>query len=121
MLEERKPVYLRVWRKPYSPGGEWFCDSRCRKRGEALADGSAEQAQFHDPQGVTVADDGIIYVSDTGNNAVRKIQNGVVSTIALCDQNAMDPSPVAPVGLMVKGDRLYVCDNFSRAVLTYPR
>lgn len=89
--------------------------------GEALADGSAEQAQFHDPQGVTVADDGIIYVSDTGNNAVRKIQNGVVSTIAVCDQNAMDPSPVAPVGLMVKGDRLYVCDNFSRAVLTYPR
>jgi len=89
--------------------------------GEALADGSAEQAQFHDPQGVTVADDGIIYVSDTGNNAVRKIQNGVVSTIAVCDQNAMDPSPVSPVGLMVKGDRLYVCDNFSRAVLTYPR
>lgn len=89
--------------------------------GEALADGSAEQAQFHDPQGVTVADDGIIYVSDTGNNAVRKIQNGVVSTIAVCDQNAMDPSTVAPVGLMVKGDRLYVCDNFSRAVLTYPR
>ena len=37
--------------------------------GEAVADGSAEQAQFHDPQGVTVADDGIIYVSDTGNNA----------------------------------------------------
>ena len=70
---------------------------------------------------VTVADDGIIYVSDTGNNAVRKIQNGVVSTIAVCDQNAMDPSPVSPVGLMVKGDRLYVCDNFSRAVLTYPR
>ena len=33
LLEERKPVYLRVRRKPYSPGGEWFCDSRCRKRG----------------------------------------------------------------------------------------
>lgn len=89
--------------------------------GEALADGSADQAQFHDPQGITLADDGTIYVSDTGNNAVRKIQNGVVSTIAVCDQNALDPSPIAPMGLMVKGDQLYVCDNFSRAVLTYPR
>lgn len=89
--------------------------------GETLTDGSVDQAQFHDPQGITVADDGIIYVSDTGNNAVRKIQGGMVSTLAVCDQNSMDPSPIAPVGLMVKDDQLYVCDNFSRAVLTYPR
>jgi sugar lactone lactonase YvrE len=37
------------------------------------ADGPAAQAQFRLPQGITVDSKGIIYVADTGNNSIRKI------------------------------------------------
>lgn len=46
-------------------------------------DGVGTQAMFHRPGGVAVAADGTIYVSDTGNNAIRKIDaNGQVTKLA---------------------------------------
>jgi sugar lactone lactonase YvrE len=46
-------------------------------------DGVGTQAMFHRPGGVAVAADGTIYVSDTGNNAIRKIApNGQVTKLA---------------------------------------
>ena len=46
-------------------------------------DGEAAAALFRDPAGIAVSADGrIIYVADTGNHRIRKIQNGAVSTIA---------------------------------------
>ncbi len=47
-----------------------------------FADGAAAQALFKQPQGVAVADDGTIYIADTGNNRIRKIATGIVSTVA---------------------------------------
>lgn len=88
---------------------------------EGRSDGAAAQAEFSFPQGVAVSDDGTVYVSDTGNNAVRKIQNGMVSTLIACDQSKMDSYPVAPSGLMIREDQLYICDHFSRKVFVIPR
>lgn len=88
---------------------------------EGRADGAAAQAQFSSPQGLAVSDDGVIYVSDTGNNAVRRIQNGAVTTLAACGQKQLEPYPIAPVGVMVQGGSLYVCDQFSRKVFVIPR
>ena len=46
-------------------------------------DGVGTQAMFYRPGGVAVAADGTIYVSDTGNNAIRKIDaNGQVTKLA---------------------------------------
>jgi sugar lactone lactonase YvrE len=46
-------------------------------------DGVGSEAMFHRPGGVAVATDGTIYVSDTGNNAIRKIDaNGQVTKLA---------------------------------------
>jgi hypothetical protein len=46
-------------------------------------DGVGTQAMFYRPGGVAVAADGTIYVSDTGNNAIRKIDaNGQVTKVA---------------------------------------
>lgn len=84
-------------------------------------DGAADQAEFSSPQGITVSDDGIIYVSDTGNNAVRRIQDGTVNTLIACNQAEMQYYPIAPMGLLVHGDQLYICDNFSRKVFVIPR
>jgi hypothetical protein len=44
-------------------------------------DGSALSATFNSPYGIAV-DGNIIYVADTGNNAIRRIANGSVTTIA---------------------------------------
>ena len=83
--------------------------------------GAAAQAQFSFPQGVTVADDGSIYVSDTGNSAIKKIANGTVTTLLMCDNTKMDMYPITPQGIAVLGDKLYVCDNFAKKVLILNR
>ena len=47
-----------------------------------FADGPAAQAQLCGPTRVTVAPDGSVYFCDTGNHRVRRLQDGVVSTVA---------------------------------------
>lgn len=85
--------------------------------GEAgLSDGGAEQAEFFSPQGIAVGDDGTVYVSDTGNNAVRKIRNGEVSTLLVQDKTKVGADLIAPRNLLVQGNKLYICDEFSRKI-----
>ena len=48
-----------------------------------FADGTSSVAQFANPSGVAVGADGVVYVTDTDNNAIRRItSSGVVSTLA---------------------------------------
>src|SRR5688572_3260061 len=44
--------------------------------------GPANAAKLKEPQGITVDRKGNIYISDTGNNVVRKINNGIITTMA---------------------------------------
>jgi hypothetical protein len=48
--------------------------------GPGFVDGPAASAKFDSPESLTVGSDGAVYVADTGNNCIRKIYNGVVST-----------------------------------------
>jgi sugar lactone lactonase YvrE len=45
-------------------------------------DGGIEVARFSRPLGIAVAKNGALYVADSGNDCIRKIANGVVSTFA---------------------------------------
>jgi streptogramin lyase len=45
-------------------------------------DASGSLAQFNQPWGITVAPNGAVYVADYGNNRIRKIVGGIVSTFA---------------------------------------
>lgn len=83
-----------------------------------VTDGACASATFNGPMGIAIDTDGTIYVGDTGSNAVRRIRGGVVQTLAICDQKAMNPEPISPMGIMISGNTLYVCDNFSKKVLT---
>lgn len=76
--------------------------------GEAgYVDGAADQAQFSSPKDVDVSR-GVIYVADTGNNRIRVIENGVVSTLV----DGLN----APEGVKVFGDVIYISDTGNNAL-----
>ncbi len=79
-------------------------------------DGKAVEAVFSNPQGIAVDADGTVYVADTGNSAVRKIQNGYVSTLLSGDAISC---VVSPRGLWVGGDTLLVGDVFTHTLSVY--
>jgi len=74
-------------------------------------DGKAAEAWFSCPQQVTVGPDGTLYVSDTGNGAVRCISGGQVTTLETEEQL------FSPAGLLVQDNTLFICDSFVRRIL----
>ncbi len=44
--------------------------------------GPATSAQLWQPAGVAVDSAGNLYIADTGNNRIRKVSNGVITTVA---------------------------------------
>lgn len=50
--------------------------------GRGLRDGPAATAQFAGPMGVAIAPDGSIYVADSYSHRIRRIADGVVTTVA---------------------------------------
>ncbi len=49
---------------------------------QGYSDGPANSAEFYEPKSLTVDANGIVYVADYENHTVRKIQGGMVSTLA---------------------------------------
>jgi sugar lactone lactonase YvrE len=44
-------------------------------------DGPALQAQFNHPMGLTIGPDGALYIADSANQSIRKLDGGIVSTV----------------------------------------
>ena len=80
---------------------------------EGLLDGPAAEAQFSSPMGLAVDDQGRVYVSDAVNGAVRRIADGTVTTLVVARADSPMHVPLFPVGLLVEGGSLYICDNFT--------
>jgi len=84
-----------------------------------LADGAATTAaQFSSPGAVAADTSGILYVADTGNNKVRMIAGGTVSTVASGLNTplgiAVDNTTLGTAG------RVYVADTFHNVVQMIP-
>ncbi|WP_299434567.1 cadherin domain-containing protein [uncultured Aquimarina sp.] len=47
-----------------------------------FVDGDLTDARFASPSGLAIATDGTIYIADRGNHVIRKISNGMVTTLA---------------------------------------
>lgn len=81
---------------------------------EGMEDGAAAEALFAGPQGVTVGEDGVVYVADTLNSAIRRISGGRVETVTIRDVTLAGFGLISPTGLLAQGKTLYICDSFSR-------
>lgn len=89
-----------------------------------FADGQGAAARFHNPQGIAVDTNGIVYVADTGNNRIRRIAaDGTVTTIAgdgaagFQDGTGAQARFNAPRSIAVdRQGNLYVADTGNAAV-----
>lgn len=77
------------------------------------ADGPAAQALFDLPTGLAVAANGDLYIADTGNHAIRKLdRSGVVTTIAEAKDDERASLLRSPVALALTRDGyLYLGSN----------
>lgn len=82
---------------------------------EGYTDAAATRAQFSSPQGI-LYHNGVLYVADTGNGAIRVISNGSVSTLCAAGSLKGGLAPVMPRALAITDDHLYVGDVFARTV-----
>lgn len=78
-------------------------------------EGNAASAKFNTPKGIAVDSLGNVYVADTGNNVIRKINtSGVVSTVvgkfglSSVKLGALKGIINAPISVAVYRDRLYI-------------
>ncbi|MBN2493460.1 MAG: SMP-30/gluconolactonase/LRE family protein [Deltaproteobacteria bacterium] len=84
----------------------------------SFADGPAGSAKFKRPNGIAVGRDGVIWVADTGNHCIRRIEGGKVSTAAgKCKQQGYYDGAIdealfnQPITIDVdKGGALWVVD-----------
>jgi sugar lactone lactonase YvrE len=83
--------------------------------GGGYLDGDALKAAFSSPTGAAVLDGGV-FVSDTGNGAIRRIKDGVVSTVTIEFPGV--PFPVSPRGLLSHDGRLLACDTVAGVVFS---
>jgi serine/threonine protein phosphatase PrpC/sugar lactone lactonase YvrE len=78
------------------------------------ADGSGSAARFNAPQRIAIGPGGTLYVSDTGNHAIRRITSaGVVDTVV----SASGGDRFDPVGLVAQGDgTILFADSWSHVI-----
>ena len=83
---------------------------------EGSSVGKASKACLSNPQEICWAN-GKMYIADTGNGAVKLLQNGKVSEIVKAFSQSESTAPVEPCGLMIKGTYLFVGDMFTEELL----
>jgi len=64
-----------------SPRGEVTLLAGAPGVGE-FADGALTDARFFEPSGLYLTADGVLYIADAGNHAIRRMENGTITTIA---------------------------------------
>jgi RHS repeat-associated protein len=90
---------------------------------DGFADGPALQALFKQPAGIAVSATGVVFIGDTKNNVIRKLENGAVTTIAgtghsgYLDGNGPTSEFKEPAGLCVDdAGNVYVADTKNNAI-----
>jgi sugar lactone lactonase YvrE len=114
ILKISKDGYASV----FAGGEEGYLDSVANND---TKDGKLNAAKFNTPSGLAIDKKGNLYVADTGNHVIRKIDpNGKVSTVAgngqagFRDGAATQAQFNAPIGVAVgKDGKVYVADTYN--------
>lgn len=76
-------------------------------------DGALSEARFFQPSGLYMTAERVLYVADSANHAIRKIENGIVSTVA--------GQPGAPIRLSNYFEGGYIDGDNNNARFDFPR
>jgi sugar lactone lactonase YvrE len=83
-----------------------------------MADGNGVEATFNRPEGIAIAQNGTLYVADTGNHAIRRVSTGgyVSTLVGNGSSGDLEGSGDAarlnsPRGIAVYGSIVYVSDT----------
>jgi DNA-binding beta-propeller fold protein YncE len=80
-------------------------------------DGAADSALFISPHAVGVGKDGGIYVADIGNTSIRKVKDGVVSTVTGNKQGITEHSEFKYLmDFVVDGEIIYMADAGNHSI-----
>jgi sugar lactone lactonase YvrE len=63
-------------------GGKWLLVAGSGVQGFSGDGGAATAAELNAPQAIAVGPDGTLYIADTGNQRIRAITNGIITTFA---------------------------------------
>ncbi|MGE5180729.1 MAG: hypothetical protein ACM31C_01640 [Acidobacteriota bacterium] len=83
------------------------------------ADGVAGDARFSAPRGMAVAGDGALYVADSQNDAIRRVDlaTGAVATVEV-SANGLPRGLSYPIGVAATGDTLFVAEAAATDIVT---
>lgn len=87
-----------------------------------LLDGKGVNSQFHSPAGITTDDDGNLYIADSLNHCIRKMDvEGNVSIYAGGKQGYLDGDRLTaqfntPIGICYEDQSLYITDSQNQRV-----
>ncbi|MCL2372005.1 MAG: hypothetical protein FWC78_01200, partial [Defluviitaleaceae bacterium] len=84
-----------------------------------FADGQLADARFFQPSGLYITGDGVLYIADSANHAIRRLQDGMVSTVAGRPGEAIRFSDYFEGGHM-DGANAYASFNFPRDIAMLP-
>jgi sugar lactone lactonase YvrE len=83
------------------------------------ADGSLQGAMFFEPFGMYIDASGVLYIADSANHAIRRIEDGIVTTVA-GQPGELNRLTGYPEGGYVDGDNTGARFNFPRGVALLP-
>ncbi len=100
-------------------GGKLYRFAGTGEKGFTGDGGAAKEARLSGPKGVALAPDGSLYIADTENHAIRRVdRNGIITTVAGDGQRGDGSRLARPHGVFVDSNgAVYVADSENNRIL----